>query len=417
MRRFLGNSDQYENVFLKWSESERTYRRDRNAFPVDEELLGAMRYCGIDADIYPMLISVATQIQRSDYLNRLAWHCRWRLFDDPEPSELLRWPLLADALGDNRGMFYLLVGLSMVPYVQKHHRSRSIPEYVTQDTCRIIRSFCESYQLGHNGNPGIQRSRISWLRHYPRNPLFRIRGLEYWIRENPIPLTVFRNRKNRAVVALMWNDESVGSDGYLLRNSDEYGVWMTLYKENDTSITGHVVHPNGRVQSEKATLSLDKWQRVLGLGDLVLQLHFPHGADIAPDSVEQSFRAAIEFFRRYYRDEKPVAFISESWVFSPILESLIGPESKAVRLQKELYIASEPPGGGGFSFIFPEDEFRLETATQKTRLQRAIVNHLNSGGKWRIGETFFLIDDIEQFGTQYYLNQFDSTFERCSRQR
>ena len=77
-----------------------------------------------------------------------------------------------------------------------------------------------------------------------------------------------------------------------------------------------------------------------------------------------------------------------------------------MRLQKELYLLSGPPGHGGFSFIFPEDEFCLESATQNTKLQKAIVKHLKQGGEWRIGEMFFLIDDIAKFGTQCYLNEF-----------
>ena len=322
--------------------------------------------------------------------------------------ERIRESLQSEPLGDNGGVFYLLVGLSMLPYVQQRHKSWLLPGSVTRDTCRIVHSFCESYRLGHHGKPGIQRSRISWLRHYPRNPLLRIRGLEYWIRENPIPFIAFRNRMNRSVIALVWSGEHVAKDGYVSGPSAESGAWMTSYEENEKAVTGYVVHPSGRILAEALELSLDRWQKVLGLDDPVLQLHIPYGADIAPRTVVDSFRTAIEFFRRHFRSEQPVAFIGESWVFSPILESLIGLGSNAVRLQKELYIVSGPPGGGGFSFIFPEDEFRLETATQKTRLQKAIVNHLNSGGKWRVGEMFFLIDDREKFGSQYYLSQFDS---------
>ena len=110
--------------------------------------------------------------------------------------------------------------------------------------------------------------RISWLRHYPRNPLFRIRRLEYCIKE------LHRRRKS-----------------------------------------GH--------------------------GTCC-----PYGADIAPRSVVDSFRTAIEFFQRCFRSEEPAAFESESWVFSPILESLIGSGSNAVRLQKTIVHHLKPAGNG-----------------------------------------------------------------------
>ncbi len=56
------------------------------------------------------------------------------------------------------------------------------------------------------------------------------------------------------------------------------------------------------------------------------------------------------------------------------------------------------------SFIFPEDRFDPATASRKTRLQRRILDLMDQGGRWHIGGMFFLIDDLDCFGSQHYLS-------------
>lgn len=163
------------------------------------------------------------------------------------------------------------------------------------------------------------------------------------------------------------------------------------------------------------TLPFDQWEKVLSIDVPVSELHVPYGSPITKNSVDISLRTSIAFFEEHFPTANPKAFVSGSWMFSPILESLIGANSNAGNLQKELYLVSGTTGYGGFSFIFPEDRFSLETATGDTRLQRAITDLLNSGGKWRIGEMFFLADDLDKFGTQHYTRSYERVMETIYR--
>ena len=103
-------------------------------------------------------------------------------------------------------------------------------------------------------------------------------------------------------------------------------------------------------------------------------------------------------------------------MFSPLLESMLGQESSLVKFQRELYIFSGPSSRSGFSFIFPEERFEIETATQQTRLQREIAGLLRRGGSWRIGGMFYLTDDVNAYGTQPYLRGFMRQMDRAPSQ-
>ena len=402
----IGESVDFEDVGTMWRESMSAFDPKRFDFLQRENIFRSSMFCGIHDSCNQTLVDTARQIESSDSLSRIAWNCKWRLYDNAKPEEIGCWPLFKNSLGENRGIFYLLIGLAMVPYVRDYHRSIGVPENITRETCSQVLSFCRAYQDGHNGELGIQRSRISWLRHYPRNPLFRIHGLEYWLRPNPIPINVYRNIDSRAVVALMWGDEFIAESGYIAAAENEKGAWKTAFHETDEAVIGYPLHPLGYVSAREIELSLNRWRRALSYGDPVLQLHIPYKAQISPHDVKSSLKASFDFFKMLFPRGKPVAFVSSSWAFSPLLESLIGPDSNLVRFQREVYLSSGPPGHGGFSYIFPEDQFVLEKATRETRLQRSIVDLITKGDRWRTGEMFFLTEDIERYGSQHYLREY-----------
>ena len=130
-----------EDLALRWSESMAASPRGVPAFLTPAEVVRNRDYCGLDAQIDSALTDAAQRIAQSEALRRLAWHCKWRLFDCPEADELKGWPTLERSLGDRGGVFYLLVGLAMAPHVQAFHQSLGIPESVTRDTCLQVRGF------------------------------------------------------------------------------------------------------------------------------------------------------------------------------------------------------------------------------------------------------------------------------------
>ena len=57
------------------------------------------------------------------------------------------WPLLTDALGDDAGLYNVLLLLSGTPHMQAVHRAREIPPEVTRDTVLDLKLNLETRDL------------------------------------------------------------------------------------------------------------------------------------------------------------------------------------------------------------------------------------------------------------------------------
>ena len=74
-----------------------------------------------------------------------------------------------------------------------------------------------------------------------------------------------------------------------------------------------------------------------------------------------------------------------------------------VHWQKELYLYPIPSGDrSGLRFIFGKDDIDISTAPRDTSLRRALLDHLQVGGRLISGGMFFLCEDFEGFGSQIY---------------
>jgi hypothetical protein len=70
---------------------------------------------------------------------------------------------------------------------------------------------------------------------------------------------------------------------------------------------------------------------------------------------------------------------------------------------RELYLFPVPStADAGLWFIFFQNTFDPATAPRDTSLQRAVLDYLAAGNRWRVGGMFFLLDDLGEFGRQHY---------------
>ena len=308
-------------------------------------------------------------------------------------------------------MFYLLVSLAMIPPLRAYHESLGLPEKITRDTCLRVPESCETYQRAHGGRLGIHLGMLGWLRHYTRSPMFRIGRLEFWLKRNPSAPTIYLNRHSGETIALVPPRESfewfewLTSDGYIDNVTPHSpGSWQAFLRGEHDRVTGFPISPYGMALHQEITLPLADWRCVLTPEDPVLQLHIPAaGAPLTPDLTAQAFKEAVPFFARYFPDASPTAFVCSSWMFSNCLERILPPTSNLVRFLRELYLVPAPSGPySGLSFVFPEEPFDPATASRRTSLQRAILDFLAAGNRWRSGGMFLLLEHVEHFGRQHY---------------
>lgn len=413
----LNEPDFADGLRPTWEPSMQTFPQGARPPLLDPAVFGISReWCGLGSEMDAPLREAADRIAGNPGLCRLFWNINWLVFDSSHSlftqatAKLATWPRLTASLGDQAGLFYLLGALDFAPRLRAYHRLLKIPETVTRETCQQIRCFCGNYQQAHGGKLGVFPSQYPWLRNYVRDNIFvRLGRLEFWSRPYSGGLTVFRHRRSGATVAMAEEGACFNAEGYM--DGPEHQQvrgpnWTATLRIGPDAIRGYPITPWGKAVQREVELPSVDWDRVLTRDDPVYDLHIPSGGDMGPDKVADSLRRAHQFFRTQFPQRAGVAVVCSSWIFSPLLEDLLGPKANVVRFAREAYLyPNHCTGPGALWFIFLQDKFDLATAPRETRIQRALADYLDQGNLWRNGSMFFLMDDLERLGTQHYRAQ------------
>ena len=403
-----GESEGLDNIAQLWDESGRALPEGRPCFLEESQWRECREWAGMGAEIDPTLRRTAEKIVQSPALLRLAWHCYWRVFLTPEGRWPRGWPEFGTALGDDCGVFYLLVGLGTIPLMRQWHKGLGIPEETTRETAAAVRLGCDDvYRRAHNGLPGMFQLQAGWLRNYTRERYVRIGRFEYWLAPHSWADPVYRNRRTGEVVALAGDGTRFSAEGRVFsdeaQSADGEG-WTASLERTETHVSGYPLHPDGYGTSIQVSLSLDEWECVLDGGVMTLQMHIPSGGGMTPEACRESFTRAKAFFARHFPDEPAVAITSDSWIFSPLLQECLPETANLVRFQRELYLLPSPADGkNGLWFVFLQDgPPDFGAWPRDTSLQRAILDYLEDGPLWAAGRMVFLLDDVPRFGQQVY---------------
>jgi hypothetical protein len=395
-----------------WEESMAGLTVDARPLPDRGQILDDSRWCGLAAAVGEELAALAERIAENRALLKLFWHCCCLLYEHEDYNKTGEWPYLEKALGDEDGLFYLLVALTMVPRVQEVHRRMGVPMEICRHTCTQIACFADNYARLSGGKSGIAVKQIYWLRHYTAGRLFRLGRFEYKIKAFNLPVEVYRHKDTGCTLALATAGWLFNRDGYIVGKElkpDLPGSWMSEIEHNERSVSGYPISPYGMALKQKVELCLDDWECVLRQGDLTLDMHIPSGGAMTPDACRTSLQQAPPFFARFFPDEKVNSITSSSWIFNNQLQEIPLSSDNLASFQKELYLFPVPSSGrDGLWFIFLQDDFDPATAPRHTSLQRAVADYIQAGHRWRGGGMFFLIPDLADFGRQIYRSRWPS---------
>jgi len=406
----IGDLSALDDVRRFWAESMAAMPKDVPDFLRDAQWKESARWCGFaPEELDAALGRVAAAVRENEALRRLAWHAYWRVFLAPEPCPPSEWPEPVRQLGEaDAGLFYLLVALAVVPLMREHHRKLGVPETVTRNTAQQVKRYCDdNYRRGHAGRPGVYRGQMGWLRHYTRERYFRLGRLEYWLGANPYTIEVYRHKASGNVVALAADGTRFNDDGAVYRDPAEYKDgegWTATLTHDAHGVTGYLIDPNGFGTRRRVTLPAEEWTGVLKHGDSVLMLHIPSGGRMTPEACRDSLIEAAAFFPEHFPEETPRAVVCTSWIFSPVLQDIFPSKANLCVFQRNLYLFPVPSGPwDGLWFVFLQHgALDPETAPRDTALQRGIVDYLRQGRRWRQGGMFILMEDIPNFGTEFY---------------
>lgn len=401
LERLSVSLDLFELLNDHWEDSVASLPEETPYYLVSENICEFRNYCRMDPELDPVLTEIAEKINSNHDLKLLSWHLHKHLCEYPEGHNFIDWPGLDAVLGNNSGVFSLLVALGIVPLVRERYAAKNTPEDIIHDTVLEINCFNENYKIGNNGYPGILFDSFGWLRNYVEARLFRLGRMEYKLRQFPHTVEVYRHKKDGKIIALSADGICYGNDGFVVKEKEGYACKSSL-KKSDSSVTGVVISPRGMSLNKPITLGFDEWEHVLGEGNDIIDVHIPSGGGLTPEACEDSMKKVIEFFDSFFPEVKTKAFYCHSWIFNTQFEDIL-PGSNLVKFMEELYlfpVPSEPDDGCRFVFCRKYDDWN--EAPRDTRLQRGMLDILQSGGKLRSGGMFFLKEDLKYFGNQYY---------------
>lgn len=149
-------------------------------------------------------------------------------------------------------------------------------------------------------------------------------------------------------------DFPVFTDGthYLSTVAGEYGVTKfgeltsdpseavahTVFEETSDYVLCNRIAKDGTVSPESERFSKTVWKDYLREGTPTLDIHIPPRMDYRPEVLMDAYRQAIPFYRSFYPDHAVKAVTGYSWIFSPQLRLILGPESRILSVMDSMHI-------------------------------------------------------------------------------
>lgn len=215
----------------------------------------------------------------------------------------------------------------------------------------------------------------------------------------------WRNKLTGMVVALWKGGQSVRRDGQLdgVNGIKDENSFVTIFEENEDSITGNPVDPQGIIRPEPMTLFKSEWTKALGYGDYTIALHIPGGQGYTPERVKSSCTMALDFYKRYFPEYDFKGFWSESWLYDPGLVRILGPDRNISRVQRQFYNYPTMEGDDmARREVLHDLQSDYRTVTPKTTLEKSMFAAWDRGERFHTTGMFLLNEEVPKLGSDPY---------------
>jgi hypothetical protein len=303
------------------------------------------------------------------------------------------------ALGADADVMHALLVLDSMRLVREKQAARGVPGAISWAVNQRHAVAWLKGAIERSGQVGLADWMPRWFRTVGSGDLYRLGRLEFIPEAWWHPFRAYANARTHEVIVLAEAGLRFRHDGALTGPT----AWTTALIETDDAVIGTPISPRGHALRQPVRLPRADWGVALGRGDTVLDIHVPAEGALTLDALRDALAQAEPFFDRYYPDRPFVAYLCDSWLFSPQLEAMLPPESNILRWQHEGYLLPGDDDGEAFlTFIFGSGTIDLATAPRDTRLRRAVIEHLERGEQLRCGGYLLLRSDLGRFGSQPY---------------
>jgi hypothetical protein len=307
------------------------------------------------------------------------------------PLDTGSWPNPA-VMGDLSVLFYLVVIISEVPALALRHSSKGIPSQFTTAALKDIDIWIRDYKDKHST---WGWSQTPWMMNHFKEKLYRVGRLQFQPTTFIGDITVYRSLDSGALCVFSLPDIAFRADGEVDGTNDIFdteGVWKSVLKITEDSITGNPILPDGTIIREPHKISADRWVPVLSKGDPIINIHIPADGKMSNDLCVESFNMAKDFFPGYLPHIPFKAFACCSWLLDPQLGRLLPATSNIAMFQREFYLYPiQGHDRGTFERVFGSKPADLTLAPRDTLLQRVILDHVLAGNHMSFGAGFRLL--------------------------
>lgn len=358
-------------------------------------------WCGLEPEVTKELIRLALRCREIPALRSWLWNCVYQLNTPGSPQEFYGAPTLQQILGDDAGLFYLLVATTIVPLAVANYRNSGIDDQLIRNTLQEVRCFCNNHRIGHNGRPGLLLPQLSWLRFYRDGQIYRLGRLEFKTCHAQNFGVLLRRRSDGIKIALAESGQCFDDRGYCADASTP-AAWTAELQEDENQISGYPLNPSGHAVNRRRTFNRREWEVMARTGDEVIDMHIPSGGGLTLAACLDSLCQANAFFARRRPELNLKIIWCHSWIFNPQWQDKL-PESNLAKFQRELYLfPSGGPADAGMFFVFCSTERDPSKLPRQTSLQRAMLEIIESGRPLHASAMVLALEDLPRFGTQYY---------------
>ena len=120
-------------------------------------------------------------------------------------------------------------------------------------------------------------------------------------------------------------------------------------------------------------------------GDATLGVHIPATGPLTPEACDESFAMAKAFVPEHFPEHEFRVATCTSWLLDDQLAEFLRADSNIVQFQRRFTVVdgANDDGRDTLLFVFDRVPDSVEELPQRTTLERAIVQHLRGGGRWR----------------------------------
>lgn len=337
---------------------------------------------GVLAGIYEETMAAAVALRERPELclwGRLAVAC----LNSSDPT-LKALPIPAPDGTLARDSLALLVILQQVPAAYDRYRKKGFSHEVAIESLGAIPVSQIAFKVRFD-RFALDSEGYIWMQYFTEAKIFRYHSLNFQTYKLGNSIIVLRNRKSGEFCVVMFSGRfhrtgrALGAAGF----NDEEGAFDADFQETEEGFYGHVA-ADALASPTLSFFSKNDWECALRPGDNVVNLHIPRGCDLSTEAVKESLKEGMKIARSIYPELDLRGAVCYSWLLDPLLEKLLGKESK---IAKFIGLFSTFPlrsnGTSVIARVFPGcagGRVPLEKYPEDSTLQRNLKRHMMNGG-------------------------------------